>query len=174
MLLSSVNWVAEGPPFYTLCNRQATACRYDRRKNEGKGMLSVLMSEPPGGGSWEEDALCREYDSRLWILSEDVDQRQANKDHFEEAEVICSRCPVFSECWEHATYTDKKVTMRAGAWPTEYVAPPPVPKRDDHCVNGHDLRVDGAKDKHGKCLECNRERVRRYRARQVAKKAAGV
>jgi len=134
-------------------------------------MFSSLMSEPPGGGSWEEDSLCREYDSSLWILSEDPDDRQANKDGFEEAEVICSKCPVFTDCWEHATHTDKKVTMRAGAWPTEYVEPPPVPKRDGHCPNGHDLTLDGAKNKDGRCLECNRDRTRRYRARVAAEKS---
>jgi hypothetical protein len=135
-------------------------------------MFSTLMSEPPGGGSWEEDALCREYDSSLWILSEDPDDRQSNKDGFEEAEVICSKCPVFSQCWESATDTDKRVTMRAGAWPTEYVEPPPAPRRDDHCVNGHYLLAEGVTDGDGRCRVCNRERVRKYRARKVAEKAA--
>lgn len=125
-------------------------------------MFSILMSEPPGGGFWQEDAACREYNPALWFLSED---KQRNKDNFERAEVICSTCPVFTECWNSANSTDKKVTMRAGAWPTEYVAPPP-PRREGFCKNGHDLTKPGAKDKNDRCLECNRDRVRAYRERK--------
>ena len=131
-------------------------------------MYEVLMSEPPGGGSWEEDALCKEYDSSLWILVEGEEARQSNKDGFEKAEVICSKCPVFDQCWAAATDVDKKVTMRAGAWPTQYVKPPPVPKVKDHCLHGHDLRLPGAKNKIGRCQACNRERGRKYRAQRVA------
>jgi len=127
-------------------------------------MLSSLMNEPPGGGSWEEDALCREYDSSLWLLSEDA---SLNKRHFEEAEVVCSKCPVFSQCWNYATLMDKKVTMRAGAWPTEYKEPPRNER--EACVNDHDLTVDGAKDKAGRCLQCNRDRSKRHRAKVAAK-----
>lgn len=126
-------------------------------------MFSSLISEPPGGGSWEEDAACIEHDSSLWLLSDDA---KLNKRNFEEAEVICSRCPVFSQCWENATYTDKKVTMRAGAWPTEYKEPPP---EIGLCKNGHDLTESDAKMSDGRCKECNRLRVKAYRARVAAK-----
>ena len=101
----------------------------------------------------------------MWLLSEDA---RVNERNFEQAEVICSKCPVFTQCWEHATYTDKKVTMRAGAWPTEYVEPP-----REECPNGHDITIEGAKDKNGRCLECNRDRTRRYRARVAAERAVG-
>lgn len=127
------------------------------------------MSEPPNGGSWEDDALCKEYDSSMWFLSTDP---VLNKNNFETAEVICSKCTVFSECWQAATLTDKKVTMRAGAWPTEYKAPPR--KLMDKCANGHDLTTEGAKDAAGRCRRCTRDRGRAWRERQRVAKSKGM
>ncbi len=127
-------------------------------------MLYSLMSEPPGRGSWEEDALCREYDSSLWLLSED---RQLNKDNFEKAEIVCSKCPVFEECWQSSTETDRSVTMRAGAWPTDYVDPD---VNNSVCSNGHDVSAPGSRNKRGRCLACRRATEKRYRDRVTARK----
>ncbi|HEY6018343.1 MAG TPA: WhiB family transcriptional regulator [Candidatus Paceibacterota bacterium] len=127
------------------------------------GQLESLLMEPPGGGSWEEDAACREHDSSLWLLSEDPDDKASNKSGFEQAEIVCSQCPVITQCWQYATDMDKRVTMRGGAWPTDYREPDPEPVQV--CRSGHDLTVSGAKNAQGRCAQCGRERSRRYRKR---------
>jgi hypothetical protein len=115
---------------------------------------------------WEEDALCQEYDSSLFILSENPIDHEKNKSNFEIAEAICSQCPVLVECWHAAKPIDKRVTMRAGAWPEDYSEGPPRIKVDGRCANNHDTTPSGSRNAQGKCKQCIREKATRYRERQ--------
>lgn len=141
-------------------------------------MYSSLISQPPVGGShgednnWEEEAECRNHDSKLFILSENPEDKEVNRARFEEAEVICSTCPVITQCWQAATGIDKRVTMRGGAWPTLYSEPEVIRPKRTHCAHGHDISDPSSKDSKGRCHQCARERVRAYRARVAAAKKA--
>lgn len=132
-------------------------------------MFINIMSEPPTkGGSWIDDAECKNHDSTMWILSEDPKGRALNKSNFEKAEIICSTCPVITECWQAATYVDKLVTMRGGAWPEEYRAPGVKHKypqgrketgkrRKLVCRGGHDTSDPASRNASGQCRQCKRE-----------------
>lgn len=127
------------------------------------------------GNAWEDDALCREYDSSLWILSEFKKDARADKAGFEQAEVICSKCPVFHPCWHSASTEDKEVTMRAGSWPTDFRDPdditPGLPDRE--CRNGHDLSPPGSLGKDGRCVQCRRDRGLRFKERKRLARESG-
>lgn len=136
--------------------------------------MRSIISEAPTRVSWEADADCRDYDTKLWLLQEDP---VVNKENFEKAEVICSTCPVFASCWKYATPTDKLVTMRAGAWPEEYRAPGVKhiypekrkgrPRRMTCARSGHDTSYEGSRSSSGQCKACRTELA------QLAKEARG-
>lgn len=146
-------------------------------------MYEITMSQGPSlrERDWVHDALCQNEDPSIFTLSDRPEDRQLNKDNFEKAEEICAKCPVFMECWESATDVDKKVTMRAGAWPEEYREPKKKKTREwGFCAKGHDLSLPGARRSptashpEGECAACDRERgtARRKRAR-IARGEAG-
>lgn len=113
--------------------------------------------------SWTDDASCVGHDPELWSLSDDLRDRDANKKRFETAEIICSTCPVFSECWEAATEEDKQWTMRAGAWPTEWSDAPAGRPRSGRCQRGHDTSDPASRRKDGSCIAC----IMYYRTRKT-------
>jgi len=120
-------------------------------------MLEGLMSQAPSSrGAWQEEASCKDKDPTLWTLTED---KELNKKNFEIAEVICSTCAVFAECWKSATDVDRLVTMRSGAWPEEY-RPPKIDKmKFARCKNDHDTSSPESRLRNGKCKACRDEKI---------------
>lgn len=110
---------------------------------------------------WRQYAACsgkpQYFDLPEFVSIDNEPERKAKMAlQFDEAEKICSTCPVIKECYDSATKEDLENTYRAGLLPANFKARPQGrPKKVyDKCQRGHDnWKVIKAGRECGTCRE---------------------